>query len=239
MAKADEILSKRNMRLMNIGAITLVTIAWLIRFYYMTERETVDERTVETVDPVTNSTVTNTELVKTYEQDGFWFIMYTLFIFPILIALFIITEIHPVEGKLASLCKGFHFLDYHIGKALFLLLCATFIWQHTYVVEWLINIAIMIVVIVNFVHPCLLGAQPINGNADITVFKAKTDHSIAKELEKVEKEEAAKRVVKKKDPANTEKVRQELETEGQSIVDEKTSEPIDAKSGKGTLKVRF
>jgi len=55
-----------------------------------------------------------------------------------------------------------------------------------------------------------------------------------------EEEDAKKRVIKVKDPAKTDKVKQEIEAEGKSIVDEKNmSMNADRSSGKGTLKVRF
>ena len=47
-------------------------------------------------------------------------------------------------------------------------------------------------------------------------------------------------MLKKKDPANTAKAREELDLEGKSIIDEKSMNLNDDKvSGKGTLKVRF
>lgn len=38
-----EILSRRNMRFINLGAIGIITVAWLVRFYYFTEREDYEE----------------------------------------------------------------------------------------------------------------------------------------------------------------------------------------------------
>jgi len=43
MASTAELLSKRNMRALNILGIALVVIAWLIRFYYFTKRVEVIE----------------------------------------------------------------------------------------------------------------------------------------------------------------------------------------------------
>ena len=61
-----------------------------------------------------------------------------------------------------------------------------------------------------------------------------------KDLQKAEAEDAKRRVVKSKDPANTAKAREELEAEGKSIVDEKSVDMnADKVSGHGTLKVRF
>ena len=70
--------------------------------------------------------------------------------------------------------------------------------------------------------------------------QAGTDLSIKKDLEKAEAAEAKSRVVKKKDPTNTEKAKDELEAEGKSILVEKTNDMnADKISGKGSLKVRF
>lgn len=43
MVNAAELLSKRNMKVLNLLAIALVVIAWLIRFYYFTKRDNVIE----------------------------------------------------------------------------------------------------------------------------------------------------------------------------------------------------
>ena len=80
MASTAELLSKRNMKVLNLGAIAIVIIAWLIRFYYFTKREDI----VENAD----GTVTQTEI-----QDSLMLMMYTLLVFPLLIAIFLITEL--------------------------------------------------------------------------------------------------------------------------------------------------
>ena len=49
MASAAEILSKRNMKALNLIAIAIVIIAWLIRFYYFTKREHIVENEDGTV----------------------------------------------------------------------------------------------------------------------------------------------------------------------------------------------
>lgn len=105
--------------------------------------------------------------------------------------------------------------------------------------EWLISIALFVVVVLNLIHPCIFGANPINGEGP-NIGLALTDKSIAEELRKAEAEDAKKRIVKKIDPTQTSKVKAEIEAEGHSIVDEKNmSMNSDKLSGKGTLKVRF
>ncbi len=70
--------------------------------------------------------------------------------------------------------------------------------------------------------------------------RAGTDLSIKKDLEKAEAAEANRRIIKKKDPSNTEKAKDELEAEGKSVLVEKTNDMnADKISGKGSLKVRF
>lgn len=60
------------------------------------------------------------------------------------------------------------------------------------------------------------------------------------DLEKADAEAAKKRLIKPKDPENTAKVREELDLEGQSIIEEKKINlNSDKVSGSGTLKVRF
>ena len=58
---------------------------------------------------------------------------------------------------------NFYFLDYHFGKGIYLLLCASLVLQHPDVLQWLICVACFIAVGVNMVHPCLIGMDPVNG----------------------------------------------------------------------------
>ena len=83
---AETALSKRNMRILNLAAIGLITIAWLVRFYYFGKREEVVE------EDVTTNGGTATTLVKKDVQDGFWLVIYTLFVLPFLIFIFVIQE---------------------------------------------------------------------------------------------------------------------------------------------------
>lgn len=80
MASTAELLSKRNMKALNLVGITLVVIAWLTRFYYFTKR----------VDIVENA---DGSVTQTVVQDGIWLILYTLVVFPMLITIFIFTEL--------------------------------------------------------------------------------------------------------------------------------------------------
>lgn len=80
-------LSRRNMRIINLAAISLIAIAWIVRFYYFGKREEIVEKTV------TDGKTTSTTLVKTEVQDGFWLIVYTLFVFPFLIFIFVCQEL--------------------------------------------------------------------------------------------------------------------------------------------------
>ena len=50
MVKAEEILSTKTMRILNIVAVTLFAISWLVRFYYITERDVINEETVTSTD---------------------------------------------------------------------------------------------------------------------------------------------------------------------------------------------
>ena len=88
-------------------------------------------------------------------------------------------------------------------------------------------------------HPCLLGFEPINGE-EAMIMAIQQDRGVLKELEKAEAEDAKKRIVKQKDPANTSRAQEELEAEGKSVVENKSvNMNADKVSGQGTLKVRF
>lgn len=66
------------------------------------------------------------------------------------------------QEKLAPLCKHFYFLDYYLGKGLFLLLMASLILQHREMLQWLVSVALLVVISIDLIHGCLLGADPIN-----------------------------------------------------------------------------
>ena len=102
------------------------------------------------------------------------------------------------------------------------MLCGFLVLQHTNVTQWLIALAVLVVAIVNLVHPCLLGADPINGEMAY-VGLARTDATVLRDLERAEAERYKKKVqvLKPKDPASTAKARQRLEQEGRSIEEEK------------------
>ena len=156
-------LSRRNMRLFNLGAMILITVAWGVRFYYFKKREEIVEKEVEQDSSTGTGKVTAVVLEKVEVQDGFWMVIYTIFVFPVLIFIFVVQELQPRSERLAFVCRNFSFLDYHIGKGLYLMLCAFLVLQHTNVTQWLVAIAVLLVVMINLVHPCLLGADPING----------------------------------------------------------------------------
>ena len=88
---AKEVLTRRNMRLINVFAAVLIAVAWVTRFYYFTKREVVKEKEVTTIN-TEGASVTEILLVKEEEQDGFWLILYTIFVFPVLIFIYLIQE---------------------------------------------------------------------------------------------------------------------------------------------------
>ena len=57
---AADVLTQRNMRILNLGALLLVIIAWLARFMYFVKQEEMIEREVESTDPNTGKTITTT-----------------------------------------------------------------------------------------------------------------------------------------------------------------------------------
>jgi len=59
-----ELLSRKNMRLFNVGAIAVATIAWLCRFYYFAKREEIVESEVEYPNTDGNGTYVATVLQK-------------------------------------------------------------------------------------------------------------------------------------------------------------------------------
>ena len=94
-------------------------------------------------------------------------------------------------------------------------------------------------VVLNLMHPCIFGANPINGEA-LLVLSAQTDRSILNDLKKAEAALDKNKSKKSKDPNNTAKAREELEAEGESVVEKQTVKMNeDKKGGTGTLKVRF
>ena len=177
------------MRIINLAAIGLITIAWVVRFYYFGKREKIVE------EQVTVGTTTSTMLVKTEVRDGFWLVIYTLFVLPFMIFVFVCQELQISSERLAWVKLSFYFLDYHIGKALYLLLCASLILQHSDVLQWLVAVACFIIVGVNFVHPCLIGLDPINGEGAM-ILSIQQDRGVLKDLQKAEAEDAKKRIVK-------------------------------------------
>ena len=122
----SELLSRKNMRLINLGAIGVITVAWLVRFYYFTKREVVTEVEQEFKD-ASGRKSTATVLSKVEVQDNFWMVLYTLFVLPALIFIFVIQELQVQQERLAPISKHFYFLDYYFGKAFYILLMTTFI----------------------------------------------------------------------------------------------------------------
>ena len=57
-----------------------------------------------------------------------------------------------------NLCKHFYFLDYYLGKGLYLLLMASLIIQHQEMIQWLIAVALLFIIGIDLIHGCLLGA---------------------------------------------------------------------------------
>lgn len=92
----------------------------------------------------------------------------------------------------------------------------------------------------NLVHPCIFGANPVNGEGPI-IAEVQVDDEIETEFKKAQEEDERKNFAAKKiDPSKTQKVKEEIEAEGQSIVDESNMTiSADKRSGKGSLKVRF
>lgn len=121
------------MRFLNLGAIGLVTVANLVRFYYFGKRENFIEREVVTIDLNGESSSEN-KVEKTYERDSFWMFIYTLFVMPVLIFIFVVQEMQVSNERLAFISEHFRCLDYHIGKGGYLLLLICFILQHPDVV---------------------------------------------------------------------------------------------------------
>lgn len=127
----EEVLCNRNMRIFNLAAIFLITVGWVIRFYYFGKREEVKEVEVDAIiiegeEPGIRAV----KLAKVTVQDGFWLICYTLFIFPALIFIFIMQEFQVKGDWHGPVYRSFYFLDYYFGKGIYLLLCASLILQH-------------------------------------------------------------------------------------------------------------
>ena len=120
-SKVAGLLSKKNMRIFNLIAIAMVIIGWIVRFYYFTKREEVVEQDVKVISTI-GTEVTETQLVTKELQDSFMLMLYTLVIFPFLIFIFTIQELNVKVEKLAFVPRNFYFLDYYMGKAIYLLL---------------------------------------------------------------------------------------------------------------------
>ena len=58
-----EVLSKKNMRMLNVFAAVLVIVAWFIRFFYFGKREEIVEKEVTSTNDKGES-VTEIKLVK-------------------------------------------------------------------------------------------------------------------------------------------------------------------------------
>ena len=181
--KVEELLSRRNMRVFNLAAIALVTIAWGIRFYYFKEHEEVveNEIDVEVSSGTSDSNLKTVKLEKETVQDGFWMVMFTLFVFPCLIFIFIMQEFQVKGDWHGPIYRSYYFLDYYIGKGFYLLLLVALILQHRDVAQYLIVCAIMIVIAADFIYPCLLTNEPINGESAMVMI-VMTDKNILNEL---------------------------------------------------------
>ena len=81
------------MRLFNLGAMILITVAWAVRFFYFKKREEIVEKEVEQDNSSGTGKVTVVVLEKVDVQDGFWMVIYTIFIFPVLIFIFVVQEL--------------------------------------------------------------------------------------------------------------------------------------------------
>lgn len=234
----EDKLTKRNMHYANLMAMVVIIIAWGTRFYYISKRETLVE-TPTTTTAADGTQTTTLVMEKVYVRDGFWQIAYTLVVFPVLILIFLVQEFQVQNERLNPICRHFYFLDYYIGKGFYLLLVSSLILQHDGILQWLVTIAVIVVVLLDVVHPCLMGSDPINGELTL-IAMAGNDKTALKELHKAEAADIKKTVVKKKNPSNTARVKEETEMEGKSVVTEQSVDMNqDKKSGKGTLKVRF
>lgn len=109
--------------------------------------------------------------------------IYTLFVLPVFIFIFTVQELQVSTERLAFIVEHFRFLDYHIGKGLYLLLLISIIMQHPDVMQWLISMVLLVAVVLNMVHPCIFGANPINGPS---IALAQTDKGVLTELKRAE-----------------------------------------------------
>ena len=126
---------------------------------------------------------TETNVDKVYTRDSFWMFIYTLFVLPVFIFIFTVQELQVSTERLAFIVEHFRFLDYHIGKGLYLLLLISIIMQHPDVMQWLISMVLLVAVVLNMVHPCIFGANPINGPS---IALAQTDKGVLTELKRAE-----------------------------------------------------
>ena len=53
MVKVEDVLTRKNMRYLNLAGMLLITVAWIIRFYYFKKREEVVESEVDAASGAT------------------------------------------------------------------------------------------------------------------------------------------------------------------------------------------
>ena len=53
MVKVEDVLTRKNMRYLNLAGMLLITVAWIIRFYYFKKREEVIESEVDAASGAT------------------------------------------------------------------------------------------------------------------------------------------------------------------------------------------
>ena len=53
MVKVEDVLTRKNMRYLNLAGMLLITVAWIIRFYYFKKREGVVESEVDAASGAT------------------------------------------------------------------------------------------------------------------------------------------------------------------------------------------
>ena len=135
-------LGKAGMRIINMNAIFLLGIGTIVRFSYFKPSEEITATEVEDEFGET----TNAFEIKV-EKERFMFYFTTLIVLPALIALYVVVELNISE----SVSKKFNFLELYIGKAFFLLMLALMLLEKFKPVEIIFAIAILAIVIINFV----------------------------------------------------------------------------------------
>lgn len=133
------------LRIANLQALFLLVVANIIRLAYFKPEELIVDGVATTV------------------QVSFRFVIMTIFVLPPLIAMFALMEF---KFKREVLSKWFNYLDYPVGKGVYMIMMALIIIEVQGIVEIIFTVIVVVVGVINIVVGVLLLKFPEPQKAD-------------------------------------------------------------------------